>query len=311
MSPVRVMRIPRSSGWFQPMTGVWHVTGDSRAADATASPSAASPSRSWRCWPGSRASRSGRRTRPSGGSGSASSHVHSLQVAETQRDRARGGDDRLHATAARSRARPPASIALPATATVRAAREALAAERVALALPPGKAARARTATGGRPHPERAAAHLRDGARRGRDRARQRCGERRIAPGSSRSPRSRPASCCSGRCSMLLRMLQRRAARGCRRQAGPPREGRRHRPPHRAAQSPHVRRRPRARPREGPRLPRHARPRRAQADERAPRPRGRRRAHPRRLRCRARCRSHGHRLPPRRRRVRRDPGRVRS
>ena len=75
----------------------------------------------------------------SGGSGSASSHVHTLQVAETSASELAGATT----VSTRLRAVSRASTRLdrlPATATVRAAREALAAERVALALPPAKAA---------------------------------------------------------------------------------------------------------------------------------------------------------------------------
>src|SRR5205085_231512 len=67
-----------------------------------------------------------------------------------------------------------------------------------------------------------------------------------------------------------------------RQARQSREGRDDGSAHRPAQPPHVRRRSLAGAREGPRVPRDARPRRAEADQRAARPRGRRRAHPRRL-----------------------------
>jgi diguanylate cyclase (GGDEF)-like protein/putative nucleotidyltransferase with HDIG domain len=74
-----------------------------------------------------------------GGSDSASSHVRSLQAAEisaTELAAAAAGASRLRAvTRAFTRL-----AALPETAGVRAARQALASERVALALPPGKAA---------------------------------------------------------------------------------------------------------------------------------------------------------------------------
>ena len=199
MSPVRVMRIPRSSGWFQPMTGVWHVTGDSRAADATASPSAASPSRSWRCWPGSPESRSGRRTLPSGGSGSASSHVRALQVAETS------ATELAAATTVSTRLRAVSRAStrldrLPASASVRAARAG--ARRRARRSRPAAPPRLRGAHSDWRTPAPRAALQRisaDGARRGRDRARQPAASAGSRLEDSRSPRSRRGSCCSGRC----------------------------------------------------------------------------------------------------------------
>ena len=131
----------------------------------TASPSAASPSRSWRCWPGSPESRSGRRTPPRADPAALPPRAHAAGGRD-QRDRARCGDDRLHAAARRlARVHPARS---PSRHRERACGPCGARRRARRSRPAARqGCHPRTATGGRPHPELVAAHLGGGARRGR------------------------------------------------------------------------------------------------------------------------------------------------
>ena len=143
------MRIPRSLGTRRPMITTWRPTVHSRAVDTTGWPSAALSSRSLHCSPSSRASRSGRSMRPPAGRAARTRmsarwprpRLSTSELAAATTDPAR------RRAVARAQAR---LAALPQSSGLRSARQALAAEKRALALPPGRAAeRVRQAAGER------------------------------------------------------------------------------------------------------------------------------------------------------------------